>query len=89
VRGRERLPAWLGDPADYSTHDRWTERQGTVGNFYLLVTHSEPLYLVGPFPDHRHAFSWGTDYAARTDDDGWWVVWLDDAARAPVLRQPS
>jgi hypothetical protein len=66
--------------------DGWIERQGDVGDFYLLMTQSDPLHLVGPFPDHRHAFSWGDANEARTDDQGWQVIWLDDpTAPAPLL----
>jgi hypothetical protein len=83
------LPTWLGDPADYSPHDHWTERQSARGNFYLLMIDNEPLHLVGPFADHRHAYSWAVDYQARTEDEGWQVIWLDDAGRAPVLRRPD
>ena len=83
------LPAWLGNSDDYSPYDHWAERQSSSGKFYLLMVGSDLLHLVGPFPDHRHAYSWGVDYMARTDDEGWQVVWLDDPGRAPVLRQPG
>src|SRR5262249_7278098 len=88
VLGREELPRWLGDPNDFSEHDRWTERQSDSGDFYLLLIYREPLHLVGPFPDHRHACSWGVDYEARSDDEGWVVVWLDDAGAVPQLVPP-
>jgi hypothetical protein len=86
--GYEPLPAWLGNSDDYTSYDHWAERQGPTGDFYLLMVCADPLHLVGPFPDHRHAYSWGMDYMARTDDEHWWVVWLDDPGRAPVLRRP-
>ena len=83
------LPVWLGNSDDYSPYDHWAARQSSSGKFYLLMVGSDPMRLVGPFPDHRHAYSWGVDYMARTDDEGWQVVWLDDPGRAPVLRQPG
>jgi hypothetical protein len=80
--GQDRsLPAWLGDPLDHSTHDRWTERQGPTGNFYVIMTTSEPLHMVGPFSDHRGAFSWGCASEERGGDPGWQAGWTTPAVR--------
>jgi hypothetical protein len=65
--------------------DRWVERQAAIGDFYLLMVNNDPLHFVGPFPDHRHAYSWGVAYGARTDDDGWQVVWEDPTAPTKLL----
>jgi hypothetical protein len=69
--------------------DRWVERQTNVGDFYLLMISSDPLHLVGPFPSHRHAYSWAVAYQARTDDEGWQVVWLDDPTAPAELLTPA
>jgi hypothetical protein len=94
------LPAWLGDRRDYARHDHWDDRQAPEGNYFVLMSTSDPAYLVGPFSTHRDAFSWGCFQAARGDanramglsddcDYGWQIIWLDDAARALVLRTPD
>lgn len=83
VRAPGDMPELEPDP-EYP--DRWTERQADIGDFYLLMINSDPLHLVGPFSDHRHAFSWAVAYQARTDDEGWQVLWLEDpTAPAPLL----
>ena len=69
--------------------DGWVERQSNVGDFYLLMINSVPIHLVGPFPDHRHAYSWAVAYEARTDDEGWQVVWLDDPTAPTELLTPA
>jgi hypothetical protein len=69
--------------------DQWTERQNDVGDFYLLMIDSDPLHLIGPFPAHRHAYSWAVAYEARTDDYGWQVLWLDNPAAPARLLTPA
>lgn len=82
VRAPGAMPELAPDP---EAPDKWTERLDCSGDFYLLMTASDPLHLVGPFSEHRHAFSWAVSYQARTDDEEWWVLWLDDAAAPPPL----
>ena len=81
-----------GDMPELQPHpeysDRWTERQADVGDFYLLMIYSDPLHLVGPFPDHRHAFSWAVAYQARTADEGWQILWLEDPTAPVPLLSP-
>jgi hypothetical protein len=87
VRDPGPMPPLL-EPGPYD--GPWLERQGDVGDFFVMMTGSEPLHLVGPFPDHQHAYSWGLAQEQRGDgDDGWQVVWLEDTDRVPVLRSPA
>jgi hypothetical protein len=86
VRTPGEMPELEPDPAE---PDRWTERQADLGDFYLLMIGSDPLHLVGPFPDHRHAYSWAVAYQARTDDEGWQVLWLNDPAAPARLLTPA
>jgi hypothetical protein len=69
--------------------DHWTERPADVGDFFLLMILSDPLHLVGPFHDHRSAFSWAIANQERTDDEGWQVVWLDDPTTPARLLTPD
>ena len=74
------------------TRNIWTggpSGRADVGGFYLLMIYSDPLHLVGPFPDHRHAFSWAVAYQARTDDEGWQVLWLEDPTAPVPLLSPA
>jgi hypothetical protein len=82
--GYDELPSWLGD----RPHG-WVEPQGKPGGFFLLMIGSDPLHWVGPFPDHRHAYSWAVDYQGRTENEGWQIVWLDEPAVPLVLRRPD
>ena len=86
VRAPGEMPELEPDPEE---PDQWTERQSDVGDFYLLMIGSDPLHLVGPFPDHRHAYSWAVAYQARTDDEGWQVLWLNDPAAPARLLTPA
>jgi hypothetical protein len=79
------MPELESDPEP----DRWVERQANVGDFYLLMIGSDPLHLVGPFTDHNHAYSWGVAYQARTDDEGWQVLWLNDPTTPAELLTPA
>ena len=62
VRPPGDMPELEPDPEE---PDQWVERQTNVGDFYLLMMNSGPLQLVGPFPDHRHAYSWAVAYQAH------------------------
>jgi hypothetical protein len=53
------------------------------------MIYSDPIHLVGPFPDHRHAYSWAVAYQARTDDNGWQVLWLSDSSAPARLLTPA
>jgi hypothetical protein len=86
MRDERELPDWIGNGP---LPGGWVECQSSAGGFYLLMVESEPLYLVGPFVDHQHAYSWAVDYESKQDDIGWQVVWLDDAGRPAVLRAPG
>jgi hypothetical protein len=86
VRAPGEMPELEPDPEE---PDQWTERQSDVGDFYLLMIYSDPIHLVGPFHDHRHAYSWAVAYQARTDDEGWQVLWLDDPAAPARLLTPT
>jgi hypothetical protein len=86
VRAPGEMPQLEPDSAE---PDRWAERQADVGDFYLLMIESDPLYLVGPFPDHRHAYFWAVAYQERTDDVGWQVLWLNDPAAPARLLTPA
>jgi hypothetical protein len=60
------MPELEPDPEE---PDRWIEPPDGDGAFYLLLEMtSDGTYLVGPFPDHRHTYSWAMAYQARTDD---------------------
>jgi hypothetical protein len=84
VRDPGPMPPLL-EPGPYDNPD-WLERQGPVGDFYVLMVASEPLHLVGPFPDHQHAYSWGM---ARPNDEDWQLIWLNDPSALPDLLRPS
>jgi hypothetical protein len=101
-RGIKPLPEWLGEANEPA--ENWLENQASNGAFYVLMSTAEPPHLIGPFPDHQHAYSWAVDNEERhggtvvvtedgnalaTDADGWQLVWLDDPGRAPVLRDPA
>jgi hypothetical protein len=86
VRAPGEMPELEPDPEE---PDQWTERQSDVGDFYLLMIGSDPLHLVGPFHDHRRAYSWAVAYQARTDDEGWQVLWLNDRATPARLLTPA
>jgi hypothetical protein len=76
---------------DPEEEDQWIEPQSRGPNaaFFLLMLYSDPLHLVGPFLDHRHAYFWGVAYEARTDDLGWQLVWLNEPAAPPRLLTPA
>jgi hypothetical protein len=88
VRAPGEMPALEPDPEE---PDQWTERQSDDPDaaFFLMMIYSNPLHLVGPFPDHRHAYSWAVAYQARTDDEGWQVLWLNDPALPVRLLTPA
>jgi hypothetical protein len=68
---------------------QWIERPANVGDFYLLMVGSDPLHLVGPFPEDRQACSWAVANEARNDYDGWQLVWLDDPTAPAKLLTPT
>jgi hypothetical protein len=88
VRAPGEMPELEPDPKE---PDQWTERQsdGPHAAFFLLMIYSDPLHLVGPFPDHRHAYFWAVAYQARTDDEGLEVLWLNDPAVPARLLTPA
>ena len=71
--------------------DQWEAPQSDTPGaaYYLLMTDSDPVHLVGPFDDHRTAFAWGKhNEETRTRDWGWQIVWMENpAAPVPLLSR--
>jgi hypothetical protein len=88
VRAPGDIPELEPDPEE---PDQWTERQSDSpeAGFFLLMLHCDPVHMVGPFPDHRHAHYWAVAHQAWTDDEGCEVLWLNDPALPARLLTPA
>jgi hypothetical protein len=85
VKSPGTIPELAPDP--HAPEPRWCPPQSGTGAFHLLMV--EVPYFVGPFGSHCDAYAWGQAYQQRTDDENWWVVWLDDPTARPRLLTPE
>jgi hypothetical protein len=81
------------EPTPTPDFDKWLdEREPPLSNtpgaaFFLLMTDSEPLHLVGPFAAHSAAYTWGLfNELVRHRDFGWQVVWLENPTAPPQIQ---
>jgi hypothetical protein len=68
------------EPSQDPCLERWAAPPSNTPSaaFFLLMTDSEPLHLVGPFADPRAAFAYGKfNEEVRKRDFGWQIVWLE------------
>jgi hypothetical protein len=72
----------------YALPDSWPRPPtDAVGAFHVLMF--DPRRVVGPFLRYNDAHTWADDYLRRTDDESWWVAWLNDSTARPRLLTPE